>query len=335
MNTNQSNFVVIIPCLNEEKHIEFVVKKIRNQTSAPIWIYDGGSTDSTPKILEELTLQVPRVGVYSNTRRTQAAAVNTAVRKAANDGYAYFVRIDAHANYNSDFIETVISSIQETGSDSVVVPLVTIGGNKFQDASADVFNSALGNGGSPHRSTKQSGPVEHGHHAAMRVSSFLDTGGYDEKLLANEDANLDARLVSAGRTIHLENRSPVEYIPRANPRALSHQYFRNGYFRLVSTISLGVWPNLRQILPAILSLIVLITPFAVLFNWLFMVPVAAYALLVTILAIIFSSKKNVAHVCRMILASVTAHIAFGVGYNYAAFRYFQRKFLIEKRPESA
>jgi len=244
--------VIVIPTLNEAKHIAGVVDSLRTPgpdgTPWPIWVLDGGSTDGTVDIVRGLGLA--HVTVTPNPGRTQSHALNLAADRAAAEGTIdTLIRADAHATYPAGFVTTLMEALEETGADSVVVTMETLGGNAVQNAAAVLFASWLGHGGSPHRSGSFRGFVAHGHHAAFRLSAFRAVGGYDTRFAANEDAELDVRLLSAGSRIFLENRCPVGYIPRSNLRGTWRQMRRNGRYRIMTAAKHRQPLGLRQMIP--------------------------------------------------------------------------------------
>jgi succinoglycan biosynthesis protein ExoA len=98
----------------------------------------------------------------------------------------------------------------------------------LQRAVAWVSDTPMGSGGSAHRGGKRSGFVDHGHHAAFRMPSFLRAGGYDESFTHNEDAELDCRQRALGSRIYLDADIRLGYHPRGTWRGLCRQYFGYG-----------------------------------------------------------------------------------------------------------
>ena len=79
--TLSRSVLVVIPCLNEQDHIERVVTKLaaeKNSVNLRIVIADGGSADQTRAIVKRLAASNRRIAVMHNPKRIQAAAVNAA-----------------------------------------------------------------------------------------------------------------------------------------------------------------------------------------------------------------------------------------------------------------
>lgn len=311
--------IVAIPVLNEAAHIKAVIAELTADEAAmaraELWVVDGGSADETERIVRAMMASNANLHWLHNPERIQACAVNLAALKARRlGGVKFLIRADAHARYPAKWIGGLIAAAEEMGADSVVVPMKTCGGGAMRDASADLFNSWLGNGGSAHRSGAVRGFVEHGHHALFRLDAFLEAGGYDPRFLANEDAELDVRLANAGRRIFLENRATIDYFPRATLKGVFRQFYRNGRYRLCTSLKHGRPLGLRQLAPIALSAGVAFSLVAGLFlHPLFAAPAALYAAAVIVAACIVASRKTPGRIALIAVTAMTAHLAFGFG----------------------
>ncbi|MFS8046210.1 glycosyltransferase family 2 protein [Rhizobium sp. BR 314] len=270
--------VIVIPCLNEERHIEPLIGKLKqalDELDARIVVADGGSSDRTRDIVREIAARDPRVLLIDNPKRLQSAAINLAI-ETFGDGYEYFIRIDAHGDYPDDYCQTLVREAGATEADSVVVAMRTMGFSAFQKATAVAQNSKLGNGGSKHREGAKGHWAEHGHHALMRVAAFRAVGGYDETFSHNEDAELDYRLHKAGYRIWLTDKTAMTYYPRASISTLFKQYLGYGRGRARNILKHRSMPSLRQMLP--LAVVpIFIGAFLAILNWIAVIPVSLWA----------------------------------------------------------
>ena len=250
-NANGSRLVVV-PCLNEEEHIEHVVSKLAaeaDRIDLRVVVADGGSTDQTRSIVQRLTGVNPRIVFMENPKRIQAAAINAAVRRYG-DSARFLIRVDAHASYPDRYCETLLHVQARTQADPVVVGMHTEGSTCFQRAAAAAQNSVLGNGGSAHRNATADRWVDHGHHALMTIEAFTAIGGYDEAFSHNEDAELDNRLIAKGFHIYLTGEVKVTYHPRGSIAGLFRQYFNIGSGRARNFLKHRKNAKLRHIVPA-------------------------------------------------------------------------------------
>ncbi|KQN69691.1 MULTISPECIES: glycosyltransferase family 2 protein [unclassified Devosia] len=272
--------LIIVPTLNESAHIPSLLDGLLVEAEvldATIVVADGGSQDGTREIVAARAAGSTRIHLINNTRRIQSAAINLAVA-LYGDRADYLIRIDAHGTYPTDYCRDLVAEAEERGVGSVVVPMTTMGHAPFQRAVATAQNSPIGTGGSAHRTGNVSGPVDHGHHALMRVDAFRQVGGYDETFRANEDAELDFRLRAAGHTIWLTDRTGMIYYPRATATGLFRQYFGYGGGRARNILKHRMRPRLRQMAPLAILPVVLLAVLSI-WHWAFLVPLLLWGVL--------------------------------------------------------
>lgn len=229
--------LVVVPTLNEARTIESVIGAISvdlpQSTQVTVVVADGGSTDGTVQRVQQMqrvqrrTRSVRDLRLMDNPKRLQSAAINAAVKAHGADADV-LVRCDAHAQYPAGYVRRLIDTLDRTCADSVVVAMDSRGAGCFQKAVAWASNAWLGTGGSAHRGGHRSGFVDHGHHAAFRMSAFRRAGGYDETFSHNEDAELDCRQRRLGSKVYLDADIRIGYEPRATVSALARQYFAYG-----------------------------------------------------------------------------------------------------------
>lgn len=316
----RSDVLIVIPTLDEAAHLDGVLRDLRGDGvlagGVPVWIMDGGSRDATRRIAARWARQWPAVSLRDNPRGSQAAAVNLAARLAQRQGARVLIRLDAHARYPVGFVAGVVDSLNRTGADSVVVPLIARvdPARPWARAAARLQRGWLGHGGAAHRRLAAGGGwVVHGHHAAFRLDRFLALGGYDTGFAANEDAEFDRRLIAAGGRIWHDPHRPVAYRPRGTPRALWRQMHRNGYWRLRNAQKHHARLGLRQSLPTGLSLALMAAPAAPWLGWAAALPALAYALMLAGLAIAGGRRAAPLDGARMALLAALSHVGYGTG----------------------
>jgi succinoglycan biosynthesis protein ExoA len=224
--------LLVIPTLNEAANIAGVVRALCEDAPSDarisVVIADGGSTDGTVEVVRGLAATQDGLTLLHNPARVQSAGVNLAVQ-CAGPGADVLVRCDAHASYPPGFVRRLLDALERSGADSVVVPMDCMKGEScVQQAIGWVSDTPLGSGGAAHRAGRRSGWVDHGHHAAFRMSSFRRAGGYDESFTHNEDAELDCRLRRLGCRIFLDAGLRIGYRARGSLGGLARQYFNYG-----------------------------------------------------------------------------------------------------------
>lgn len=244
--------LVVVPCLDEARHIRAVLERLLAEADAlglTVMVADGGSTDGTVEIVEEMARSHPALHLVENPARIQSAGINRAVDLFGGDAHA-LIRIDAHAKYPRDYCARLLEEARRTGADAVVVALRTVGTTPFQRGVAAAQNSILGAGDAAHRLSRCGRWVDHGHHALIRLSAFRAVGGYDASFSHNEDAELDLRLLARGGRIWLTDRVRKDYVPRDTPARLFRQYRDYGRGRARTLAKHRRLPRVRQLLPA-------------------------------------------------------------------------------------
>ena len=223
--------LVVIPTLNEAHGIGAVLEALARdfdyQGASRIVVVDGGSDDGTLDIVRAAMRRDPRIALLNNARRIQSSAINLAVQ-SFGEGIDILIRCDAHACYPPRYVARLVEILRRTDSDSVVVPMDSVGVGCTGRAIAWLSDSLIGSGGSAHRGGRRSGYVDHGHHAAFRMQTFRIIGGYDESFRCNEDAEFDCRQRALGARIFLDAGNRITYRPRTSLAALWRQYFNYG-----------------------------------------------------------------------------------------------------------
>lgn len=325
--------IIVVPTLNEAHHIGALLDALLVEAEAldaRIIVADGGSTDGTTDIVARHALASSRILLLHNHQRIQSAAINMAV-EACGHGADYLIRIDAHGAYPPDYCRKLVAEAEERQVGSIVVPMTTVGVAPFQRAVATAQNSAIGTGGSAHRTGKGHGPVDHGHHALMRVDAFVGVGGYDQSFRFNEDAELDHRLRLAGHTIWLTDRTGMTYYPRSTAKGLFKQYFGYGGGRARNILKHRMRPRLRQMVPLAILPVVLLAALSI-WHWAFLVPLAIWGLGCIALGIHAAQKHYPQYEMPMLLsplvglAAMIMHLAWSAGFwAHVAQRPFRRE----------
>jgi len=110
---------VVMPVLNEERHLETAVRGILASTyDGPIEVVLalGPSRDRTDEVASGLAAQDPRVRIVANPSGRTASALNLAIAAASFD---IIVRVDGHALIPDDYIAVAVATLDATGADNV------------------------------------------------------------------------------------------------------------------------------------------------------------------------------------------------------------------------
>jgi succinoglycan biosynthesis protein ExoA len=313
----QPRVVVVIPTLNEERTIRDLLVVLRSDRLDPartrFVIVDGGSSDGTRKIAEELIKRHSDLSLIDNPKKIQSAGINLVARQLA-DSWDILVRCDAHADYPPHYVPMLLESIARSGADSVVVPMDSVGDTCLQRAVAWVSNTPVGTGGSRHRAGTKSGFVDHGHNAAFKAAMYHRLDGYDETFSHNEDAEYDCRLRKAGGRIYLDTDIRIAYHPRGTFGTLWRQYFNYGRGRARTVLRHPDSLRLRQAAVPGHAVLFVASLIATPITWLGWIWPAVYVLLLAATALAIAVKRR--SVCGLLAgpAAAVMHFAWALGF---------------------
>lgn len=314
--------LVVVPTLNEAAHIEQVLEQLAadsDDDGVRYVVVDGGSTDGTQSIVGRMARRMHRLQLLHNPKRLQGAGVNLAVSTYGNSAEV-LVRCDAHAEYPPHYVRDLAASLVHHDADSIVVPMDSEGATCMGRAVAWVSDSLVGSGGSAHRGGRASGWVDHGHHAAFQMSSFIRAGGYDDTFSHNEDAEFDCRQRAVAHRIYLDADIRVRYFTRETWGGLWRQYYNYGRGRGRTIRRHPASWRLRQ---AAVPFHLFVTVLAVLLSPFWNVTLAwpaAYLAVLTSNAVVLGFRHRSA--CAVLAAPVAAvlHTAWAAGFFRAQAR---------------
>lgn len=226
---------VVIPVRNEIMRIPAVIANAAAQTVRPyeVVVVDGGSTDGTREWLEERAREEHGwLVVVDNERAIIPVALNLGIAAARGELVA---RMDAHADYPPDYLERLTGLLAERPDVTGVGSAMTTAGRGARGrAIAAVLSRRIGLGGARHRVGGHGGPIEHVFTGCYHRSALEAAGGYDERLLANEDYEMDFRLRAAGGTLWLHPAARSTWYVREGPAATARQMFRYGFYKALT-----------------------------------------------------------------------------------------------------
>jgi glycosyltransferase involved in cell wall biosynthesis len=197
--------LIIIPCRNEEKHIQACVESVLAFELPPgvqleVLIMDGGSTDRTKDIVAGLSLQHGTVHCLENPAGFQGCAVNLAVRSRSADFYLW---LGAHTYFPRNYIRLCFETAQRTGASVVGGFCITFPGGKGYAAELvqALTTHKFGVGDSGFRTGAKEGPVDTVAYALFKKEVFDRAGLLDERLVRAQDYEFNQRIRAAGMAI--------------------------------------------------------------------------------------------------------------------------------------
>ncbi|NHC42864.1 glycosyltransferase family 2 protein [Bacillus sp. MM2020_1] len=308
---------VIIPIRNEEKYIEKCINSVLNQDypleNIEVIFVDGQSKDRTKEIILSCIQQYPNIiRIVENPNKTVPYAMNIGIRYSSGK---YLIRLDAHSEYSNDYISKCITTIEKTGADNVGGLAITKGRGKIGKSFAKVLSSKFGVGNSGFRTNSPSGYVDTVPFGAFKRETFEKYGFYDERLIRNQDYELNYRIRKNGGKIYLNSNIKLTYYCRETLRAILSQSYNNGKWNVLTAKLCPGSMSVRHFIPLIFMLSLLVFPILMLFipimGWLFILELALYFSLSLIFSLKLSSKA--ASIPLLFFLFPVFHISYGFG----------------------
>jgi succinoglycan biosynthesis protein ExoA len=228
---------VLVPVLNEERHIRASVSAMLEQRFAgaiEFLLVDGGSFDGTRSILSELARHEPRLRVLDNPRGTTPGGLNVALSHARG---RWVARMDAHTTYPPDYLALGVERLGRGDTSWVSGPQVATGGGPVSRAVALALRTPLGRGGSrkwgtADRRASREYELDSGVFAGVwERETLLRYGGWDEGWPRNQDSEMAGRFLARGERLICLPEMAAQYTPRDSIKSLWRQYFDYGDYR--------------------------------------------------------------------------------------------------------
>lgn len=223
---------IVIPVRNEEKYIESCMRSILKfdypYADTEIFFVDGMSSDKTAEIVGNYTKKYPHIRLLKNEQQIVPVAMNIGIREAKGD---YVVRLDAHAEYPTDYISKLLEWSLKLDADNVgaVCLTDTISDSQTAQAIKFVMSDKFGVGNSKFRTgTQELLEVDTVPFGFYKRDVFKRIGLYDERLIRTQDLELNKRLKNAGGKIYLVPDVKCTYFAREDFKSFYSNRFLTG-----------------------------------------------------------------------------------------------------------
>lgn len=324
---------IIIPCRNEEDHIEACVRSIFDQDppsgGLEVIVADGTSTDRTRSVLDRLAKEDERLRVIDNPGGFVSSGLNRAISVARG---AVIVRMDAHTVYERDYVRQCVSVLERTGADNVGGPWAAEGEGLIGVAIATAFQSPFAVGGARAHDLDYEGPLDTVYLGCWRREVFSRFGLFDEELVRNQDDEFNLRLILSGGRIWQSPRIRSRYRTRGSLGDLFRQYRQYGYWK-VRVIQKHHRPaSIRHMVPGAFLLSLLFLAIGswwwTLAWWGFIGLLVLYVAVLAVASIVTVSKSNWKVLPILPLVFGTYHVSYGLGFLRGVFDFL----ILRNRP---
>lgn len=313
---------VICPIYNEERYIATCIESILAQDypkdDLEVIFADGMSTDRTREIVSEYTIRYPWIRLIDNPKRIVPPALNSAIAASHGD---IIMRLDAHASYEPNYFSAITSALSKYEADNAGSVCKTDVLNKTPKALAirEVLSHPLGVGNSAFRTgidkTKEVDTVPFG---CWRRSVFSRFGNYDERLVRNQDIELNKRIKAGGGKIVIIPDTHCIYYARETFAKLAKNNYGNGKWNILTVYYTHQLKSLslRHFVPLIFVLSLLLPGIAGFFWhslwWLALASLLAYTIVVSIISAKIAATKHL-NFLYLVATFFVLHLSYGWG----------------------
>lgn len=306
---------VVMPIRNEAENLRAAVEAVLSQEYPRMFdvcLAIGPSTDGTQALAADLAATSPKVKIVSNPTGRTPTGLNTAIRATTGE---VVVRVDGHARLCKGYIKRAVETMSTTGAWNVGGLQIASGTTPCEKAIAAAQSSRVGTGGARYRVGGSAGPVDTVYLGVFLREAIEAVDLYDERLVRNQDYELNIRLRKAGGTIWFDPTIYATYRPRGTLRAVARQYYEYGWWKaeVASKHRYSLKP--RQLAPILVTVAVISGGLlSVCFRRALLIP-GGYVLSIAIVSRIESrNAQEPSSVSLVSLATVVMHLGWGAGF---------------------
>ncbi|MEN9394975.1 MAG: hypothetical protein RL362_1196 [Bacteroidota bacterium] len=322
---------IVIPCWQEEQYIEKCVLSCLKQDYKGlinVIVADGGSTDATRNILNQLGKEWPSLQVVLHDLKSTPISLNKGIQSGKGD---WVMILGAHSELPQDYLSRCIHNIIENPS------IDCIGGwiqNHYHDNTAQIIgwamSSSFGVGNAHFRTGQQKGFVDTVAFGMYRRICFEKVGLFNEELARNQDDEFNYRFTQAGFKIFLDPTIHCSYFVRSSWRKVSSQYFQYGLWKVYVNVLHRQITTIRQMIPALfVAYMVMATILSITipdWKWLWL----SGGIIYLGLGYVAASQKSGRHALSILFAFFILHSSYGCGYWQGIFQFI----LLGRKPKS-
>ncbi|HEC92761.1 MAG TPA: glycosyltransferase family 2 protein [Candidatus Atribacteria bacterium] len=322
---------IIIPCYNEEQFIGKCLDSILSQDypkeKLEILIVDGRSKDRTREIVQNYCKQYSFVKLLDNPEKFTPSGLNIGIKNAQGE---IIIRMDAHAEYNNDYIRKCVENLEEHKVDNVggIIKTIPSKNTLVAKAIALCLSHPFGTGNSYFRiGSKEPQLVDTVFGGCYRREVFDRIGLFNEKMIRSQDIEFNLRLRDkAGKILLVPDIVSYYYSQSTLLGFLKHNFLDGIWvtYPLKSGIQSFSW---RHLTPLFFLLVLGITFLFSFVSWffllLFIIVVSWYLTLIIYFSFkIAKREKNIGLLFAMPIVFFCRHFGYGLGSLWGLIKIF-------------
>ena len=315
----------ILPIRNEVNTITSTIEAILCQTiindfEYEILISDGGSTDGTLDIINNLVYTYPNILLIHNPGIIVSVGFNMALSQAQGD---FIIRIDGHCEIPPNYLNNCITILRNKEIIIAGGKIETISNGAIGKAIAIAQSSLFGVGNVTFRNPNYNIPnyVDTLAFGVHKRKIFSEIGGYDEEMVCNQDDEFNHRVIQSGAKIWMDPTIKTKYYSRSSYMKLFKQYFNYGCFKVRGIQKRQQILSIRHFIPSIFVVVLIGTLIGYYFlnqSWLLLV-IISYLTINMFSSTIVSSKINL--IPMIIISYWVLHLSYGFGFIWGLLRF--------------
>ena len=321
---------VVMPVFNESKYINKCIESLLLQDydkNDMEWIFvDGNSTDNTVDLINNYKKEYPDlIKVYNNPKKIVPYAMNIGIHESSGK---YIIRLDAHSDYAPDYISKCVYHLQNSDAWNVGGVAETKANGFVGNCIAKMLSSRFGVGNSEFRTNGVSGYVDTVPFGAFRREIFSTYGGYDERLVRNQDNEMNYRIRKNGGKVLLCDDIHLSYYCRDTIKGISDMALKNGMWNIITMKLCPGSMSIRHFIPlAFVLSIVGLSLLGFVFKPFWAVLVCEL-ICYFILDLLFTLKvsKGLKETLLLFVLFPIFHISYGIGSIKGLFKLFSKEY---------
>jgi glycosyltransferase involved in cell wall biosynthesis len=305
---------VVIVCRNEIDNIENSINSFFNQKRVPdeIIVVDGMSDDGTYEKIVDFKDKHKNIKIFQNEKIYTPFGLNIGIKNSKSD----FVMIaGAHTIFDENYIEVCMNFLENNEKAEICGGIAKAYASEgiLSKSFAKVYSSIFGVGGSKHRYSNKLQKVDTIAYGVYKRELFDKYGFFDERLIRNQDIELNYRFRENNVDIYL---LPIEnfYIVPKNLKCFLKKNFDNGFWNYITLKINKNGIGLRHFIPLFfLIYIFMLILFTILNIYLFKVILIFILFIYIIIDLFFSFEKNFISFLFNFIFYPMLHISYGLG----------------------